>query len=225
MSYFQSTYHSRVYRDFKDIESNAHRQIIRFFEQHEKRINGLEFEEYFELLIAYVNALFEIGSYQKHLQVVDMVIENSIEMNIQTFEGEDVYYIMLFKKAASHFNLYQHNEAEHILKELIKINPQDKEVINFLKRSRRRRGSRLLSWARASSILLFLLTAVIICFEVLLVRPFYEMYAPKVETSRIITFLLGLLILILGDFLHRVIIEIKVNQYSERVSRNKKNTY
>jgi len=221
MSYFQSTYHSKVYRDFKEIESNAYRQIIRFFEKHEKRINGLEFEEYFELLVAYVDALFEIGTYQKHLLMADIVIENSIGYNIQTYKGEDIFYTMLFKKAASHFNLHQYDKAQHILKELIKINPDDKEAIGFLKRCLRRKGSHLLTVARACSIFLFLLTAFIICFEVLLVRPFYEMYASQVEASRIGTFVIGIIALAGGDLIHRIKIEANVNAYVDKVKKNK----
>lgn len=222
MSYFQSTYHSRVYKDFKEIESNAHRQIIRFFEKHEKMINRLDFEEYFELLVAYVDALFEIGVYQKHLSLVDEVIENSISFNIHFYKGEDLFYIMLFKKAASHFNLHQYKKAEHILRELIKIKPEDQEAASFLKRCLRRRGSKLLSVARATSILLFLLTACVICVEVLFVRPFYEMYASKIEALRIGTFIAGIIALILGDFLHRAIIEARVNSFAEKLKNNNK---
>ncbi len=222
MSYFQSTYHSRVYKDFKEIESNAHRQIIRFFEKHQRMINRLEFEEYFELLVAYVDALFEIGAYQKHLSLVDEVIENSISSNIHLYKGDDIFYINLFKKAASHFNLHQYDQAQHILRELIKMNPQDKEVISFLKRCRRRRGSKLLSIARAISILLFLLTACIICVEVLFVRPFYEMHASRIEAVRIGTFVMGIFVLLSGDLLHRAIIETRVNGFAEKVKHNKK---
>lgn len=223
MSYFQSTYHSRVYKDFKEIESNAHRQIIRFFEKHERMIYRLDFEEYFELLVAYVDALFEIGIYQKHLVLVDEVIENSIHLNIRLYKGEDIFYLMLFKKAASHFNLHQYEKTEHILRELIKMDPNDKEVLSFLKRCLRRRGTKLLSVARASSIFLFLLTACIICVEVLFVRPFYEMYASRIEALRIGTFVMGIFALIAGDFLHRVIIEAKVNSFAEKVKEVKRN--
>jgi tetratricopeptide (TPR) repeat protein len=211
-----------VYKDFKEIESNAHRQIIRFFEKHEQMINRLDFEEYFELLVAYVDALFEIGIYQKHLVLVDEVIENSINLNIQHYKGEDIYYLMLFKKAASHFNLHQYEAAEHILRELVKMNPDDHDVLSFLKRCLRRRGSQLLSVARASSIFLFLLTACVICVEVLFVRPFYEMYASRIEAFRIGTFVVGIFALLAGDFLHRVIIEAKVNSFAEKVKEQKK---
>ncbi len=221
MSYFQSTYRSKVYRDFKEIESNAFRQIIRFFEKHEKMINRLEFEEYFELLTAYTDALFEIGAYQKHILMADIVIENSITLNIQWYKGEDIFYLTLFKKAASYFNLHEYDKTEHILKELIKISPEDKETASFLKRCLRRKGSKSLSIARALSIFLFLITALIICFEVLLVRPFYEMHADKVETSRIGTFLAGFVVLIAGDLFHRGKIEAQINGYVEKVKKNK----
>ena len=50
MPYFQSTYHSKVYRDFKEIESSAFRKIVRFYEDNELEIKKLDFDENFELL-------------------------------------------------------------------------------------------------------------------------------------------------------------------------------
>jgi len=46
----ESYYHSRVYQDFKGIEQNEFRNIVRFFESRTDEIVHLEFNEYFELL-------------------------------------------------------------------------------------------------------------------------------------------------------------------------------
>ena len=56
MQHFK-TYHSPIYRGFKSIETDDRRAVVRFFEKHEKAIIQLEFNEYFELLIAYTDCL------------------------------------------------------------------------------------------------------------------------------------------------------------------------
>ncbi len=119
MNYLKSTYHSQIYRDFRDIEPTEYRAITRFYEDHVDAIHQLDFEEYFELLVAYTDALFEIGVYERHLLIVDEVIETTILKNIKFFEQEDIYYRMLFRKAASLFNLLEFEKAAHILRELI----------------------------------------------------------------------------------------------------------
>ena len=85
MSTFKSTYHSKIYRDFKALDERAYRDMVRFYEEREDDIKGLEFQEFFELLFAYADALFEIGSYRKHLLLVDYVIECSITITSSTW--------------------------------------------------------------------------------------------------------------------------------------------
>jgi tetratricopeptide (TPR) repeat protein len=221
MSYFQSTYHSKVYRDFKEIEPTAYRQIIHFYEEKEAEIRCLEFDEYFDLLIAYVDALFEIGAYQKHLLMVDVIIENSILHNIQFRNGTDIYQRTLFKKAASLYNVLKYEEADYILRELIRMDPYDSDSVLFLKKCLRSKKPQLVINARAASIFLFLLTAFVICIEVLFIRPFYHMHTELVETSRIGIFLLGCILLVGGDLLHRWSVEKEVSQFVDQIKREK----
>ena len=44
MPYYQSTYHSKLYRDFKAINPSAYRDIVRFFEEKEDNIRKLDEE-------------------------------------------------------------------------------------------------------------------------------------------------------------------------------------
>lgn len=222
MSYFQSTYHSKIYRDFKEIEATAYRQIVHFYEEKEDTIRGLDFEEYFDLLVAYVDALFEIGSYRKHLLMVDVVIENSIEHNIQFRGGEDIFQRMLFRKAASLYQLQRFNRADYILRELIKIDPHHQDAVLFLKKCLRKKEPDLVNNFRAAGIFLFLLTAIIIVLEVLLVRPFYQMHADLIESSRTSSLLLGCTVIVSGHLLHRWRIEREVNEFTRTIRRKKK---
>ncbi len=215
------TYHSKLFSDFLEIESNDFHEIIRFYEEQELQISKLEFNEFFELLVAYVNALFETGAYQKHLQRVDTVIENSILRNIKYFKGEDIYRRMLFKKAASFYNLQEYEKADYILRELIKIDPFEKDPITFLKKCLRKNKSMLLRTTNAVSIFLLLITAVIIAIEVLAVRPFYPDYANLMEYSRTGLFISACLILIGGNIFHRVRIEKEVRTFVDFLKQQK----
>ncbi len=221
MPYYQSTYHSRVYRDFKAIDSAAYRQIIHFYEKQEASIQGLDFEERFDMLSAYVDALFEIGSYQKHLLLVDYVIESAILQNIQSYKGKDIYFNMLFRKAASLYNLVEYDSAVRILRELVKIDPWNKDAVSFLKKCMRKKQPRLLQYSKAASILLFLLAAFVIGIEVLFIHPFYNQLVPLVERSWMLTLLFGIILLVIGDLVHRLHVERQVHQFTTKIKHQK----
>ena len=213
MAFFQSTYHSKVYLDFREIDPSEYRKIIRFYEEREDKIKLLDFQEYFDLLVSYVNALFEIGNYYKHLKTVDRVIEVAIDNNIRKYKNEDVYHSMLFKKAASLFNIKCYEKADYILRELIKIDPYEQDVILFLKKCLRKKNPAIIINSRAAAIFLFLMTAIIICVEVLLVNTFYKMYADLVVTTRFSVFYLACAMLFGGDLYHRWSVEREVNRF------------
>ena len=41
MPYYQSTYYSRIFRDFKEIDAVNYRRVIRFYEEKEEEIKRL----------------------------------------------------------------------------------------------------------------------------------------------------------------------------------------
>jgi hypothetical protein len=129
---FRPTYHSKIYRSFLSLDENSFQEIIHFFEDHEKEIQGLDFEEYFDLLVAYVTALFEVGAYKEHLLMVDVVIETSILNNILEYKGEDLYQRMLFLKASSLYNTQQYQKAENVLCELMRMYIEDQGAVLFM---------------------------------------------------------------------------------------------
>lgn len=216
-----TTYHSLLYRQFKEIAADNFRQIIRFCEQNEHKIRYLEFEEYFEFRAAYVNALFEIGAYKKHLLYVDAVIEMIISNNVQVHNGQDIYRDMLFRKAASHYNLYDFDKSVYILRQLIRIDPDDKFAMQLLTVCLRRQTTFLLRLSRALAILIFLVTAVVIFVEVMAIRPFFDGYTQEVELIRNLGFLSGLLVLGLGFLYHRLQADYKVSHFVRCVKREK----
>jgi len=222
MPYYQSTYQSKLYRNFKEIELTDYRGVVRFYEENEDQIQRLDQEEYFELLATYVNSLFEIGAYQKHLLLIDRVVEMTVDRNIQVYQGIDLFGVMLFRKAASLYNIMEYSRAEYILQELTRINPENEEVILFLKKCQRRKSSDIIQCTRASGIFLLLLTALIIAVEVLFIRPFYEMYVPLIERTRFSTFGLACFLLVAGDLIHRWQAERRVNRFVREVKEFKR---
>lgn len=221
MSFSQSTYQSKIFRDFKAIEAGAYRQIIHFYEKQEADIRGLDFEENFEVLTTYVNALFEVGSYHKHLLLVDLVIETAINNNITFYQGEDIFLKMLFRKAASLYNLLEYDKSEYILREIIRINPWNKDAVLFLKKCLRRQQPKYIQLTRAMSIVLFLMAAVVIAVEVLAVRPFFPAYTVLIEQSRFALFGMGGLLLVGVTLIHRGRVEQQVYAFVQRVRERK----
>ena len=216
-----STYHSKIYRGFKEIEPQEHLQLVRYYETHENQIKQLDFSEFFEVLITYTEALFEVGAYQNHTSMVDVAIEISIENNIKIFNKKDIYYELLFKKAASCFNLMRYNEAEHILRELIKINPQNEFSIRFLNKCLLQKKPKFIRNGRAISILLFLLAALIIVIEIIFIRPLFEMHTASVEMARNITFSCGLFILVSGEIVHHIKVKKQIESFVYHARKKK----
>lgn len=212
---------TKLYRDFKEIEEGEYHTIIRFYEAQMVAVTRLPFERYFEILVDYSNALFEVGAYDKHLDSASQVIQLSIEQNIQFYRGEDIYFKSLYQKAASHHNRLEYEEAIHILKELIKIAPHHELSIQFLKRCLHHSQPRYIKIARAASIVLFLGAAVITATEVIYIHPFSPSYTDLFEQLRFTTLGIGLFVLI-GTFLyHRYRMNHQVNKLVKRIKNTK----
>ncbi len=200
--YPQSKYRSKLYRDYRAIEPGEWRKLVHFYEENEAEIRALDFEEYFELMNAYTNALFEIGSWQKHLLMADAVIEASIQENIGEFQGEDVFQNTLFRKAASCYQLYEPERTEYILRELLRINPKHTDASLFLKKCLRTMRPWLVRQTRALAVLLFFLAAANILLELFVVRNFYEHLTRTVQFLWWGILALGALVLAGGELLH-----------------------
>ncbi|MDG1434706.1 MAG: hypothetical protein P8Q41_11875 [Saprospiraceae bacterium] len=196
---------SKTYNDFKEIDTYAYQLIINFYTINKEDIQRLNIYEYFELHLNYIEALLEIGLYQKLLKVCNETIESVIQHNIQFHQGEDIYRKLLLLKSVAHYNLLEYHKAEFILKELIKMNPKDIQSIRFIQKNQLNRPPDFVKNTRNVSLLLFFLTAVIICYKMAyfgFVKPKTEM-GRMIEIARNIVFLSGWCTLILGDGIFR----------------------
>jgi hypothetical protein len=200
--YTQSRYRSKLYRDFRSIPSGEWRSFIRYYEQHENGIRQLDFDEFFEMLAAYTNALFETGAYEKHQLMADAVIEASIMNNITSLNGQDIYRQVLFKKAAACYHTSRLEQADHILRELLRIDPGDRDSLFLLKKCVRKLKPDLVRKSVAASVGCFLLSSILVALEVLIVRNFYTERTWLLEIIRNSAFVLGLACLTAGAWFH-----------------------
>ncbi len=214
------TKYSSLYSAFKSIDGhNEYREIIRFVRYHEKDISLLEFSEYFDLMVTFCDALFEVGNYQRFLFYVDDLIESSIFNSIKIYKGENIFQKLLFRKAAAHYQLNNYNKAIYIIKELIKINPKDQLNQRFLFKCYRKNMPIQKKLNRSIAILLFLIVGLITGFELLIVRHFFNDYVFLFEWTRNILFLSGLLILIFGDGWHYLQIKMKIRRFVQGLDK------
>ena len=199
------TINTRLYRDFLAIEPKNYRAIIRFYEQWEEQIVKLDDDQQYELLFAFTNALFEVGAYRQFLAVVDQAILVSLDESLQKDElhKQHIFELFLFRKAAAFVQTLQPAKAEHIVRELLRINPKHALAPLLLRKTLRQQNVGITTTTRATAILLFGLSALIILVEILIIRSFYDMYTASVELSRNLIFLSGLLVLGLGEVLTR----------------------
>lgn len=215
------TYQSDIYLQFKELDRTSLRSVVHYFEKNKLLLNQLEVQEYFEILATYASAIFELGQYGKFIPVADEILYLVIDNNIYEFEGEDVYCSMLFKKAASHYNLSETQTAENILFQMIKMYPDNKYVISFYRKiiSRQKSISR---FTRAAAVALILSSALVIAIELLAIRPFYPTYTQLVEMLRFGLFGLGLLTYLGGEVLGKLTIEWKLRNQLHQIRRLKK---
>jgi tetratricopeptide (TPR) repeat protein len=197
------TIYTRLYRDFLAIEPKNYHAVIRFYEQWEAQIAKLDDDQHYELVFAFTNALFEVGAYRQFLAVVDQAILISLDESYhkEQLHKQHLFEQLLFRKAAAFVQTIEPAKAEHVVRELLRINPNHALAALLLRKTLRQQNTSINTSTRAIAILMFGLSALIILVEVLLIRSFYDMYTAGVELSRNLIFLGGLLILGLGEAL------------------------
>ncbi|MFM2266677.1 MAG: hypothetical protein RL757_117 [Bacteroidota bacterium] len=212
----QIGYPSRLFRDFRSIESTDFRNCVRFFERNEKMILQLEFDEYFEMLHAYAQALFEVGEYEKCVLMSEVVVQVSVEQNFTHFKGVEIFENMLYQKAAAHFNSNDYAKSQYVLTELLRINPTEPDYRNALEGCLRQRYAPRLKASRAVGIFLLSIVLVIFGFNVLVLRFFYEVQSQVVQQICILLCGVALLIPVIYYLVHRWKIMREVRQIIQK---------
>lgn len=212
---------SETYEAFLAIDGGAYKEKIQFIEENFFMLRELEADEYFDMMVLYGEALFETGEYSRHAKLADHILEMSMERNIIMHRGQDVYFETLFKKAAALHNLDRIDQAVHILKELIKINPDHETTKLFLINCLVRQKKLAVRPYRNISLMLLLTSAVVIGLELLLVRRFWPSWAMIFEMIRNGLFIGGVILLIAGEVMVRYRAVEDVYSFSRQTKRKK----
>ena len=210
--YFLPAERLRVYRNFKAIEVADFHGIIRFYEQHEDGIRALEFDEYLDCTLSYTNALFEAADHGKHLVMSDYLLELVIMQNVDHWGGEDLYHRLLFKKSATLYHLHEYAKSEHILREIIKIYPQDRLAAVFLNKALLHQKPRWLGYTRAATVLFALLSVIIIALEILALPRFFPTLLEPFQMAHNLLIGLSLASLSVGEASHTLRCWLKTRQ-------------
>jgi len=181
-----------VYQEYLELNSTDYQEKIRYYERNQREIQQLPFSISTEIQCECVMAYFEVGAYYKYLEKVDMLIQLVIEENIYNIKNKNIFEELLFRKAASSYNIVDYYKAEYVFSELIKINPTN----DIYKKAYTRCNVDKLRYEgqkfRAATIILFILTGALIAIELLCIRPFYEEHISSIEISRNIVFAFAL---------------------------------
>lgn len=197
------TEHSETYEAFLVLEPGAYKEKIQYIEENFFMLRELDAEEYFDMMVLYSEALFEIGEYARQAKLADHILEMSIERNIVLHRNQDVYFETLFKKAAALHNLDKIDQAVHILKELLKINPDHESTKLFLINCLIRQKKSSVRPYRNISLTLLLLSAFVIAFELLFVTRLWPSWTSIIEMIRNGFFIFGVILLITGEVMVR----------------------
>jgi len=217
----QSTFQSKVYRDFKTLDKRNYHAVVRFYERHQREIRTLDFDEAFVMQLHYCNALFEVEQFQKQVKLADFIIECSILENIQYYQGEDIYLKTLFQKAKSLYHLEKYHDSAHILRELIKLSPNHKSYPKLLNRCMTKSSPAYIQSLQATGIFALLISVGLLVFNVLLIKNFYPNYTSILSNIWITGFITGICLIIIGWIARKISIQNRIKNF-QQASRERK---
>jgi hypothetical protein len=211
--YFLPAEQLRLYRNFKAIEVNDFFGLIRYYEQHEDGIRALDFDEYLDCTLLYTHALFESADYGKHLVMCDHLLELVIMRNVDAWDGQDLYHLLLFKKASALYHMQEFGKSERILREIIKIYPTDRLSGLFLNKALLKQKPKWLFIARAATVALALMAVLVIALEILAVPIFFPDLLQPFQMAHNLLIALSLASLFVGEAAHALRCSLKTHRF------------
>ncbi len=164
----------RIYRDYYRLGETAYREKMKFFEDHQRNLSTLDFDEATDMKLDYLGCLFEVGRYERFLQYVDEMLEIIIGENIKTYKGEDIFVDLLFKKAACLYHTKDFVRSMSILVQLRSMAPSNRLVIDLYGLCKRKIPNDLRLTIKAVGMASLTLIAGIALTKIIIVDPFYS---------------------------------------------------
>jgi len=199
--------------ELSQLETQIHSAIIRHFENNKEILFKLPFEDYFDLLIEYGDALSTMGKSKKYIVVADELIYYIFEKNISEHKGIDQLLVTLFKKALAHYHLHQYDESVHVMRELLKMDPHNTAYKRIYRQCLYKlsiNGDTHLS--RGVFLVLVFTYAIMIGIELLIINPGFSAIAGTFEWIRWSVFIMALSIFIIGESRHHLMTWLRLNR-------------
>lgn len=212
----------KLYRNFKSLKVNDFYGVVRYYEAFEEGIRTLDFDEYFDCTFTYANSLYQTGQYGKYIVMCDHLLELVIMENVETWGGGNVYAEMLFKKATALLHLREDSQAEHVLRELLKLYPDDRPTIRALRGCLLRSRPSWLLKTRAIAIAILLLTAISIAAELFIINPFFSDYNTASRYVNNFMMIAGVLVLVIGECVHLARSYQGVSKFASKIKKRKR---
>ncbi len=165
-----------LYKEYFRLGQNAYREKVRFVEDIQQDLRFIPFDERIEIELDYLLCLFELGRYGRFVQMSDPVIETIIRENIYSFQGQDIYQELLFRKAACLFQLRKLHDSRAILQQLVKMSSGNPLYLGLYLLCQRQLSGELQQFMKAVAVAALLLVVSITVIQLLLIEPLMEPY-------------------------------------------------
>ncbi|MFN4080977.1 MAG: hypothetical protein ACK4NS_08750 [Saprospiraceae bacterium] len=203
----------RLYRNFKAIAPDDYHEIVRYYERHKDIICDLDDFEFFDCAYSYGIALYETTDYDRFLVMVDHLIEYVIMRGVNRWRGEDVFQLLLFKKASALYRIGRSEPCDHVLRELLRINPAHKGAVSLLEMNSQEQKPRWLRISRACAVGASLLAAILIAVEIFAIKPFWPEAYPVAEVAHNILLFGGIAWLSVAELWHYAAVRFHIRRF------------
>ncbi|MBK9736092.1 MAG: hypothetical protein IPO92_14505 [Saprospiraceae bacterium] len=164
----------QIYLKYFRLGDTSYRQKVRFYEENPLAISALYFYDRIEVDMDYILCLFEVGKYERFLSKVDPVLEIIIMENIFKYRDENIFCDLLLKKASCLYNLNKFDKALDILRQVVKIDPQNRFAVRLFIICARKQNNDTATTIKALAMASLLIVVGIIVSQILIVDSFFD---------------------------------------------------
>ncbi len=203
MSEFDFLNKDSIYFQYFRNGDNSFMHKVKFFEDHKADIEYLDIDLKQEILIDYILCLFEVGRYEKFLNDVDYVVEMVIAENIFEYNGENIYNLLLRKKAACYINLQRPSEALKLIRQLLRVEPDNINLPYFYYICNRKISQGSEDIIKGIAIISLMCGLSLKFAETFVVDPFFSDYLKAFSTITTSFFIIGSALLVSNEVYRR----------------------
>lgn len=213
---------SNFYTNFLSIDRQDVEFIINEYQSNQALIEIMSLEQRLDIQCIYLEALYNVENYGLFLRKVDDTIEEIIANNIVDIRNENVFELLLYKKAFALFHFGMIKESEKIIMELIKIHPYPTQYKALLIKILYKKYEGVFINLKWASIFIVLASALVYGVNLIIIKPIFSDYMPILFDIGFILLNLGFGVYIVGELIGFSASVITANHRISRVKRKKR---